>query len=348
MTLSSSRVITTPDDPTLAATIDTNGFYLGLPGGVSGVGQLFKSGDGTLDFSGANNSRTAPSGGLQGSLIIEGGFVAADDPSNLGCGSLVFDGGGLQATGGFTIPATKEIDVQSGGATFDTNSYTLEIDAVIGYSGPGDYDGAEGGISVMDSSTEGTGVLYVTGDNIYQGGATIASGTLEINGDAALGDGEPLTFAGGTLQAAGPLALPGTRAIVTPDDPSQSAIIDSNGNAVTVAGPISGSGGLTGIDSSGSPGSLTLTGDNTFTGVAIVGTSTESLVVGSADALAGSTFDTSGPGNWSFASGLPSASLGGLQGATGDQVPVPAGFSLYVGGNGFTTVYTDLLPAAVR
>ena len=94
----------------------------------------------------------------------------------------------------------------------------------IGSNDPG---GAAGGITVMDSSVNGSGVLLLNGSNLFQGGVTIVSGTLAIGADTALGDGGPLTFTGqGTLQATGDLPLGGTRAIVTPDDPTLAAVID--------------------------------------------------------------------------------------------------------------------------
>ncbi len=109
MTLSTTRVITTPSDPTVTASIDTNGFDVGLPCEVVGSGQLVKLGDGTLDLSGVDNS------GLLGGLAVEGGLVAASGPSNLGysASALIFDGGGLQATASFAVPSGKEIDVRA-------------------------------------------------------------------------------------------------------------------------------------------------------------------------------------------------------------------------------------------
>ncbi len=333
LTLSTTRIVTTPSDPTLAATIDTNGFDVALPGGIGGQGGLVKIGDGTLGLSGVNNA------GLQGGLTVSGGFVAASDASNLGYyqSPLVFNGGGLQATASFKIPSSKEIDVQAGGATFDTNGSTLEVDAVVGSNDPG---GAAGGITVMNSSVYASGVLLLKGSNLFEGGVTIVSGTLAIDADAALGDGGPLTFTGqGALQATGNLPLGSTRAIVTPDEPTLAAVIDCYGYSVTVPGVISGAGGLTAVDTSnGGGGTLTLTGgNNTFTGVTTVGASGETLILGNDLALQDSTFDTSGPGTLSFGA-FDDATFGGLQGS-GD-FSLPTGFSFAVGGNGSITTFS--------
>ena len=100
------------------------------------------------------------------------------------------------------------IDVRTGGATFDTNGNIVTIAAALG-STSNYTDGTAGGVTVMDGSGTGDGVLIVTGQNICQQGTTIASGTLDIAADAALGAPDaPLTFSGpGTLRATAALAL---------------------------------------------------------------------------------------------------------------------------------------------
>ena len=105
-----------------------------------------------------------------------------------------------------------------------------------------------------------------------------------IDADSELGDESgPLAFSGtGVLQAAmSDVNLAATRAIVTPDDPSLAAIIDSHGNDVTVFGPISGAGGLTAIETTNSGGTLKLSSaNNTFTGVTTVGGAYETFILG--------------------------------------------------------------------
>ena len=336
LSLGSSQTIATPDDPILAATIDSNGYDVAAGGTVSGRDNLVKIGDGTLNLGGVNNT------GLQGELVINGGFVAADGMSSLGSGALVFDGGGLRWSAPFDIPCGQEINVGSGGATFDTNGLVAEIDATIGTIYP---DGNTGGVTVMDGSSTGGGVLIVDGQNICQQGTTIASGTLAIAADAALGAPDaPLTFSGpGTLRATAPLALGASPVVITPDDPSLAATIDSDGNQVVIPGLISGDGGLTATNtnSAGASGSLELSnGGNNFSGVTIVAAGDETLVLGSPTALQQSTFDTSGPGCLNF-NGFTNVIFGGLQGD--DNMTLAPGFSLQVGGNGFTTTLSGSL-----
>ena len=127
--------------------------------------------------------------------------------------------------------------------------------------------------------------------------------------------------------------------MVTPDDPSASATIDSNGHSVALNGVVSGNGGLTATNTStASNGSLTLSAANTFTGVATIVSQvrTETLILANPNALQYSVFDTGGSGTLSFGS-LAYAAFGGLEGSGG--LAIPPGFTLTVGGSDYTTTF---------
>jgi len=134
--------------------------------------------------------------------------------------------------------------------------------------------GGTGGLTV-----NGAGTLTLTAGNFYTGITTLDAGTLNINGEYALGGAvySGLTFNGGTLQyatgfsgngtgditqnsAATPVAKPVTVA-------SGGATIDTNGNNVSYANTFgnSGTGNLSVIDSQGT-GSLTLAGTANYSG----------------------------------------------------------------------------------
>ena len=349
VTLSS---VTTSADASLTSSIDTNGNYVALSGisGQAGLDVLDSSGNatGVLDFSACASTSSE----FFGSVTVMGGFVAANNIADLGNGiedlnngttALIFDGGGLRATGSFTIPSTTEIDDPSG-ATFDTNGFKLEVDAAIGVAGDA------GGVNVMDTSTGSRGDLDLTTANNYLGGTTIVSGTLTIDGDAVLGPAPAtpainITFAGsGTLQWATNtnFELDGNRSIAIGADGATSPIatFDSNGNSASIDGQISGSGSATFVDAGGAGGSMILYAANSFTGVTTVGSSTETLYLSNAQSLGNSTFDTSGQGALGF--WASPVTFGGLQGD--NNLPLN-GAALIIGGgaNATKTVFSGEL-----
>ena len=121
---------------------------------------------------------------LTGDLIIDGGFVAADQNviSSLSS-ALVFDGGGLRATTSFlTIPSGRQLDVQSGGATFDSNGFQVVISATVGNATGGGRGRRHDHGDIRDNERR-----KFAASNLYQGGTTIVSGTLQIDSEAALG-----------------------------------------------------------------------------------------------------------------------------------------------------------------
>jgi autotransporter-associated beta strand protein len=123
--------------------------------------------------------------------------------------------------------------------------------------------------------------VQLTGENTFAAGTTIASGTLAIDSDQALGNpGGGVTFVGaGTLQTLDNLTLAATRWISTSDDPAVNATIDGHGYFLTVTGPVSGAGSLTTVDGSHTgAGNVVLDpttpGLNSYTGGTIVGSGT--------------------------------------------------------------------------
>jgi outer membrane autotransporter protein len=244
-----------------ALTVGSNNLSTEVTGALVGTGGgLTKVGTGTLTISGLNNT-------YSGGTSVTGGTVAVKSDTNLGTGPLTLDGGTLQAlASGGGINSSKLITLNSGGGTFSADSTTSSLLSGA-ISGPGSL------------TTEGAGTLVLTGANIYSGGTHINGvivdgnlvGDLSVVSDSNLGTG-PLSFDGGTLE------ILSTESGLT----SSKAITLSNnggtfqtdaGTTSTFSGAISGDGSLDsllGLLRKNGPGTLVLTGANTYSGRTIV------------------------------------------------------------------------------
>lgn len=130
----------------------------------------------------------------------------------------------------------------------------------------------------------GVGNLILNNANTFNGPLTISNGWITAGNTNRLGDGSAtntLIFNGGTLRATGAITSPSTRAVTM----TQTGIIDTNNQAISIAGDISGAGGLTKIGN----GTLTLSGTNDFTGSTTLTAGT--LSVGAANHLGAASSD---------------------------------------------------------
>ncbi len=144
----------------------------------------------------------------------------------------------------------------------------------------------------------GSGTVTLSGDNTYTGGTVLDGGVLDFaNGSLPFSTTAPdITFAGGTLQWA-PGNTEDVSAGIAPVAAGETISLDTNGNNVTLASPLSGDGGLTAVGT----GTLTLTAANTYAG----GTDVEdgTVVAGSSSAL--------GTGSLTMADGTALVGSGG-------------------------------------
>ena len=164
-------------------------------------------------------------------------------------------------------------------------------------------DGAGGG--ALSLIKAGLGVLNLAGSDGYSGGTTIAAGTLQLGNSAALGTAanSALVFA---ANSTGVLALNGNSitltdlstnaAVGTPVIQSGSSTAGTDiltvttANSDTFGGVLQdgGQGRLLGLTMSGS-GTLTLTGNNTYSGPTVIGQGTLA-VAGSSSSSGGLAF----------------------------------------------------------
>jgi autotransporter-associated beta strand protein len=157
---------------------------------TGGARTLTKSGVGTLVLTSTSNS-------YSGGTVLGGGIVSVGSDSNLGniSGGLTFSGGTLQTSAGIT--SARTVTINSGGGTFDTNSFNSAM---------------SGNITGTGALTKaGSGTLTLSGTNTYGGGTFINAGTLTNNGSYS----GTTTLSGGTYNNGGSNTVSGASVAVT-------------------------------------------------------------------------------------------------------------------------------------
>ena len=143
----------------------------------------------------------------------------------------------------------------------------------------------------------GTGTLTLGGANTFSGGTEIDAGTISLGSAGALGTSGAISFQGGTLQFSGSNTTDYSNRFDTA--PNQAYRLDTNGQAVNVAGNLTSVGGS--LAKLGS-GTLTLSGNNSYAGATTLAGGV--LQAGSVNAFAGA-------GPLSFTGGTLQVGTGG-------------------------------------
>ena len=246
---------------TSPGTNDTTSFS----GLLTGALALDMTGTGTQNLSGGLNDYT-------GGTEIDDGTLGASSDGALGdsSGGLTFDGGTLQLDGSFD--SSRAVSLDFSGGTVDTNGYAGTLNGQLSGSGE------------LTKVGSGTLTLGESSNDSYQGPVDIAGGTLAVSSGGAFGNSSGLAFDGGTLQLAGSVSV---SRVITLN--SGGGTVDTNGNAGTLTGPISGSGELTKAGS----GTLTLSHVNSYSGGTEIDAGTLEISSDGAlgDSSGGMTFD---------------------------------------------------------
>ena len=338
------NTLTTGGDNTATA-------FAGLITGTTGG--LIKAGTGIFTLSGNNTY-----GGLTqinaGTLVAANatalGSTAAGTNVAIGANLTIANAavgaeavtlnGGTALTGVGTASLIGAVLLNAGSTITADSSDTLTLSGVI--------SGASG------LTKAGIGTLVVSNPaSTYTGNTVIAGGILAAAGSGSLGDAtsgtNTLLFdgVGATLRADGSINSSAARNVTL----ISAGIIDTNGNSVTIAGVIDGSGGLTKIGA----GILTLSNANTYGGLTSVSAGTllvngsiasSARMVNSAATLGG----TNGTlGVLSVASGgtlSPGASAGILTANGAVTFTAGANFNVEIGGTIAGVDYDRLVAGA--
>ncbi len=218
-------------------------------GDISGTGTVTKSGASTLTLTGENTYTGATTVSGTNS-ILQGGVVnafSAASAHTVGAGAFL-DLGGFDQVIGSLAGAGRVTNAGVAAATLATGGN----DASSVFSGV-----TQDGTAQTALTKTGTGTLTLSGTNTYTGVTTISSGTLQLGNASSAGS-------------------------VVGDIVNNGALVFNRTNAQIYAGAISGSGSLTKLGAS----TLTLAGENTFTGNATI--TAGSLQVGDTTGTTGS------------------------------------------------------------
>jgi autotransporter-associated beta strand protein len=280
-----------------ANTVSVPGTTLTLTGTVSGTGGFNKTGVGALIV---NSSNT-----YEGLTTITAGQLRVSTPDGLGGttnGVNVVSGGGLQINNGITTPANETISLAGGGSDFfgalqagpgggtwtggvkledafvrigATSGSTLIVTGTIA-------DGAGTGFNVSGQLGTGIVVINPTTTNTYTGTTGVLRGIARLGKSDALPTGTVLDvdslnsvpdaaqfdLAGfnQTVAALQDTATINASGVILNSVPSTTSVLTVNGSQTTeFNGAIQNGDGIVALKKDG-PGSLQLSGTNTFTG----------------------------------------------------------------------------------
>jgi autotransporter-associated beta strand protein len=289
-----------------------------LSGVLSGSGSLtLNSTAGGIDLQLTDSANT-----YTGTFTIYSGYLQFTADARLGAAPASYvpqitlsaptTTSGLRSGGNYTMSANRGVVLAPGnnGCIHATSGTTVTL--------PNNITGS-GNIAFGANYSTGTGTVILSNPtNNYTGATTIACGTLELGVNNALPAGTPLTIAAaqtactlnlnGKTQTIGPLAsepgIGGSTSVVTPTINLTGAltVFQTNVNT-TFGGIINGSGGslTVNVPNGGTPGTLTLSGTNTYTGPTTIAAGTLALSstgsISNAPTIsigAGGTFDVSG------------------------------------------------------
>jgi autotransporter-associated beta strand protein len=267
-------------------------FPLTINGVISGTNQITKQGSAALSLAGTNT--------YSGQTNLTAGSILLANSSGLGDGNLVMsDGTTLSLNNGITVANDIELTSSANG-NIQVSSGTATINGSI-----------SGNPSTLTKI--GAGRLNLTNSNLYTGGTIVKEGTLALVNDGALAiqgsvtlDASGAQFSIADSSAGLILVQDLTTASGTIFDLGAKTLTFGTDNSTTIAGQIIGVGG--GIAKNGS-GAVTLSGNNTYTGLTSLTNGT--IVLASNTGIGGDLFMSDGT-TLSLNNGITAANRIGL------------------------------------
>lgn len=146
-------------------TVDGINYTATIDSVIRGTGGLNKGDLGTLILTGDNT--------YSGGTTITSGTLQVAGDTNLGAAEtgITFNGGTLKY--GDAFDTARQVTLESGGGTFDTNGYDVSLLTEVEGNG--------------QLTKTGKGVLTLTLDNTYTGGTTINQGVLQLGNGGNIG-----------------------------------------------------------------------------------------------------------------------------------------------------------------
>ena len=328
-------------------------FTIGGPiyGGTNS--SLVKTGSGTAIFvrgSAYTTPVTVAGGVLQVAVLANGGVNSSLGASTSAASNLTLDGGTLRYTGG-TVSTDRQFTLGANGGGIEANGsgpLTLSSASSLAFTGVGNRTLTLGGTnlglntlaaSVADNGADivslvksGAGTWVLSGVNSYSGGTTVNNGTLSIASVSSLPTG--------SLTVSGSGALTVGNAV---DDTTVTAILagasfaagagfgyDTTSGDRTAGSDIGGALGLVKIGGN----TLTLTGNNTYTGTTTLSSGT--LAVGdggTAGSLGAGAVTNNGTLVFNHSDSI---SLGNLVSGTGSLKQAGSGMLTLTSSNSYT------------
>lgn len=280
---------------------------LTISGNLSGAGTLTKNGPGALTLSGTGNTQSGQTlvqaGTLrlthQGALGTAGGGVAVNGTTvstdarlefAIATAQTVAEQLSLQGDG----PGASEALLHSS-ANKLTLSGTIALPAVAvvnvaNAAGEIDMTGALSGAGGVTKA--GSGLLTLTGNNVYTGATGINAGTLRAGSNTAIGDNSAVTLAG-------------------------TATLDLNGRSETV-GSLNGAAGTT--LALGAGGDLAAAGNIDLTGIVVTSTGGDNTLDSTAGTLTLDAYTKTDSGNLSLGGATSIVLNGDVEVQSGDLI----------------------------